>query len=150
MGSTSLQAHNQWKIFEEGLNSNIAAKSNQSFSNIHKTGKGLNIAASFRIQNLQSSLENPRKTKKGLDIAASSKSQNLRKDFQGVVGPLAVSRRLADLRKKFEKYCSPARPSCLIPLFWCLDAGAVVIAEERSEEAFEPLPAREWQPDDVL
>ena len=46
--------------------------------------------------------------------------------------------------------CSPARPSCLIPLFWCLDAGAVAIAEERPEEAFEPPPAREWQPDDVL
>ena len=45
---------------------------------------------------------------------------------------------------------SPARPSCLIPLFWCLDAGAVDIAEERPEEAFEPPPAREWQPDDVL
>ena len=79
MGSTLLQAHNQWKIFEEGLNSNIAARSNQIFLNIHKTGKGLNIAASSRIQNLQSSLENPRKTKKGLNIAASSKSQDLQK-----------------------------------------------------------------------
>ncbi|KAJ8649271.1 hypothetical protein MRB53_002294 [Persea americana] len=28
--------------------------------------------------------------------------------------------------------------------------GAVGIAEERPEEAFEPPPAREWQPDDVL
>ena len=46
--------------------------------------------------------------------------------------------------------CSPARPSCLTLLFWCLDAGAVAIAEERPEEAFEPPPAREWQPDDVL
>ena len=35
-------------------------------------------------------------------------------------------------------------------LFWCLDAGAIAIAEERPEEAFEPPPAREWQPDDVL
>ena len=40
--------------------------------------------------------------------------------------------------------------SCLTFLFWCLDAGAVAIAEERPEEAFEPPPAREWQPDDVL
>ncbi|XXG79585.1 hypothetical protein AAC387_Pa09g0621 [Persea americana] len=30
------------------------------------------------------------------------------------------------------------------------DAGAVAIEEERPEEAFEPPPAREWQPDDVL
>ncbi|XXG53552.1 hypothetical protein AAC387_Pa03g1635 [Persea americana] len=29
-------------------------------------------------------------------------------------------------------------------------AGAVAIAEERPEEALEPPPAREWQPDDVL
>ncbi|KAJ8649235.1 hypothetical protein MRB53_002258 [Persea americana] len=88
----------------------------------------------------------------------------------GVVGPRAVSRRLADLRKKLKSSIllisrsavgrlvgqptstrrPAARPSCLTPLFWCLDAGAVAIAEERPEEAFEPPPAREWQPDDVL
>ena len=65
MGSTSQQAHNQWKIFEEGLNSNIAARSNQNFSNIRKFGKGLNIAASSRIQNLQSSSKIPARPKKG-------------------------------------------------------------------------------------
>ena len=37
-----------------------------------------------------------------------------------------------------------------LSLFWCLDAGAVDISKERPEEAFEPPPAREWQPDDVL
>ena len=36
------------------------------------------------------------------------------------------------------------------PFVWCLDVGADAIAEERPEEAFEPPPAREWQPDDVL
>ncbi|KAJ8649282.1 hypothetical protein MRB53_002305 [Persea americana] len=82
MGSTLLQAHNHGKFSKKGSNSNIAARSSQSFSNIRKIGKGLNIAASSRIQNLQSSSENPRKTKKGLDITASSKSQDLRKDFQ--------------------------------------------------------------------
>ena len=34
--------------------------------------------------------------------------------------------------------------------FGVLDAGAVAPEEERQEEAFEPPPAREWQPDDVL
>ena len=35
-------------------------------------------------------------------------------------------------------------------LLWRLDAGAVAPEEEGPEEAFEPPPAREWQPDDVL
>ncbi|KAJ8635651.1 hypothetical protein MRB53_009918 [Persea americana] len=92
MGSTSLQAHNQWKILEEGLNSNIAARLNQIFSNIRKTGKGLNIAPGFRIQNLQSSSENPYS-----NIAESSKSQDLRKDFQ-LAAPVAA--RIQEKEKK--------------------------------------------------
>ena len=107
MGSTSLQAHNQWKILEEGLNSNIAARSSQSFSNIRKIGKGLNIAASSRIQNLQSSSENPRKTKKGLNIAASSKSQDLRKDFQvcTIILPILFSKKKKCIEGKLSFMC---------------------------------------------
>ena len=37
-------------------------------------------------------------------------------------------------------------PSC----FGVLDVGVVALEEERPKEAFEPPPAREWQPDDVL
>ena len=37
-------------------------------------------------------------------------------------------------------------PSC----FGVLEAGVVAPEEKRPEEAFEPPPAREWQPDNVL
>ena len=37
-------------------------------------------------------------------------------------------------------------PSC----FGVLDASAVALEEEHPEEAFEPPPAGEWQPDNVL
>ena len=33
---------------------------------------------------------------------------------------------------------------------WCPGAGDVTFEEERQEEACEPTPVREWQPDDVI
>ena len=52
-------------------------------------------------------------------------------------------------------YFMPKLITCLTVMsdpfcFGILDASAVAPEEEHPEEAFEPPPAREWQPDDVL
>ena len=83
MSSTSLQAHNQWKVLEEGSNSNIAARSSQIFSNICKIGKGPNIAASSRIQNLQSSSKIPSRPRKGSTLLRAPNPKTCKR-FSGV------------------------------------------------------------------
>ena len=59
MSSSLLRAHNRWWILKKGLDSNIAAKSSHSSQTFVILEKGLNIAASSRLQNLRSSSKSP-------------------------------------------------------------------------------------------